>query len=78
MISTILLQKVNIRAEAHFCENLNSWIAFLNSFVNKDTLGIKHFILQAMVIILSWIMSQNDSLVCLLNLSFSKDFKQQW
>ena len=56
MVSTVLFQEVNVGTETHFRKDLNSRIAFLDSFVDKDTLSIKHFVLDRVVSILSWVM----------------------
>lgn len=63
LIRIAIHQEVDIRTKTHLCEHLYVWIAFLERFVNEDTLSIKHFVVQLIAIVGRRIMPKDNSLV---------------
>ena len=74
----IFLQIVDVCGITKFSQNLKIRLAFFDRLINENGLSIKHFLFQFCARIGSGVMAQNNSLISLVNLRFSKHFNQKW
>ena len=78
LIRIAIHQEVDVGTKTHLGEHLYVWIAFLERFVNEDTLSIKHFVVQLIAVVSRRIMSKDYSLISFMQLSSPQSFDQQW
>lgn len=69
----VLKQKVNIAAKAHFREDLQLLITFLDGFVNENTLSVQHLVVYLWISVW-WVMPQDNCFVSFVDLSPSQNF----
>ena len=71
---TFFHKEVYVWAVTYFCEDLETWLTFFDSFVDEDGLSIKHLVWKLVAGGCCGVMTEDNSFISFVNLSFSKDF----